>query len=207
MLFSPRGHDASQITLALGTAASYPRACQALGAMLSKGALNPADITVLFKMFTSMDPPPVELVSRFSDPLPVGRRAARRAAFLPGAFLVRERRFLLRRAGPASARAQPRVEGGPRAACCFADPRAGLPGPVHAVPLQAGGPHQPGPQAQVHPHPGVRGERGGDLEEGAARAQRPGLRGRRPSLRSFGNWAAGSEGPSSRKAFSSVCIT
>ncbi|XP_019612714.1 negative elongation factor C/D isoform X3 [Rhinolophus sinicus] len=57
-----RGHDASQITLALGTAASYPRACQALGAMLSKGALNPADITVLFKMFTSMDPPPVELI-------------------------------------------------------------------------------------------------------------------------------------------------
>lgn len=59
---SPRGHDASQITLALGTAAAYPRACQALGAMLSKGALNPADITVLFKMFSSMDPPPVELV-------------------------------------------------------------------------------------------------------------------------------------------------
>ncbi|KAL7833187.1 hypothetical protein SRHO_G00302050 [Serrasalmus rhombeus] len=56
------GHDASQITLALGTAAAYPRACQALGAMLSKGALNPADITVLFKMFSSMDPPPVELI-------------------------------------------------------------------------------------------------------------------------------------------------
>lgn len=65
-----RGHDASQITLALGTAAAYPRACQALGAMLSKGALNPADITVLFKMFSSMDPPPVELVRKsrtFSD--------------------------------------------------------------------------------------------------------------------------------------------
>ncbi|XP_068120609.1 negative elongation factor C/D isoform X2 [Hyperolius riggenbachi] len=57
-----KGHDASQITLALGTAASYPRACQALGAMLSKGALNPADITVLYKMFTSMDAPPVELI-------------------------------------------------------------------------------------------------------------------------------------------------
>ncbi|XP_056294204.1 negative elongation factor C/D isoform X1 [Pseudoliparis swirei] len=56
------GQDASQITLALGTAAAYPRACQALGAMLSKGALNPADITVLFKMFSSMDPPPVELI-------------------------------------------------------------------------------------------------------------------------------------------------
>lgn len=67
-MLSARGHDASQITLALGTAASYPRACQALGAMLSKGALNPADITVLFKMFTSMDPPPVELVS-VSPPL------------------------------------------------------------------------------------------------------------------------------------------
>lgn len=62
-----RGHDASQITLALGTAAAYPRACQALGAMLSKGALNPADITVLFKMFSSMDPPPVELVSAFVE--------------------------------------------------------------------------------------------------------------------------------------------
>ena len=65
-IVSSRGHDASQITLTLGTAASYPRACQALGAMLSKGALNPADITVLFKMFTSMDPPPVELVSGLS---------------------------------------------------------------------------------------------------------------------------------------------
>lgn len=66
LCFLTRGHDASQITLALGTAASYPRACQALGAMLSRGALNPADITVLFKMFTSMDPPPVELVSCLS---------------------------------------------------------------------------------------------------------------------------------------------
>lgn len=62
VIIMSRGHDASQITLALGTAAAYPRACQALGAMLSKGALNPADITVLFKMFSSMDPPPVELV-------------------------------------------------------------------------------------------------------------------------------------------------
>uniref|UniRef100_A0A8C4NHA9 Negative elongation factor complex member C/D n=1 Tax=Eptatretus burgeri TaxID=7764 RepID=A0A8C4NHA9_EPTBU len=57
-----RGHDVSQITLALGNASAYPRACQALGAMLSKAALNPADITTLYKMFTSLDPPPVELV-------------------------------------------------------------------------------------------------------------------------------------------------
>lgn len=70
--FVPSGHDASQITLALGTAAAYPRACQALGAMLSKGALNPADITVLFKMFSSMDPPPVELVRVHFGPARVG---------------------------------------------------------------------------------------------------------------------------------------
>ncbi|MBW03297.1 Negative elongation factor C/D, partial [Eschrichtius robustus] len=57
-----RGRDASRISLALGTAASYPQLCQALGAMLSKGALNPADITVLFNLFTSVDPPPVELI-------------------------------------------------------------------------------------------------------------------------------------------------
>lgn len=57
------GHDASRIPLALGRAASYPRLCQALGAMLSKEALNPADITVLYNLFvTSRDPPPVELI-------------------------------------------------------------------------------------------------------------------------------------------------
>ncbi|CAB1315167.1 unnamed protein product [Coregonus sp. 'balchen'] len=48
------GHDASQITLALGTAAAYPRACQALGAMLSKGALNPADITIRVPAFLDL---------------------------------------------------------------------------------------------------------------------------------------------------------
>ena len=35
------------ITLALSGAASYPRACMALSAMLSRNALNPADITVV----------------------------------------------------------------------------------------------------------------------------------------------------------------
>ncbi|CAM9256748.1 negative elongation factor C/D [Lampetra fluviatilis] len=75
-----RGHDVSQITLALGSAASYPRACQALGAMLSKGALNPADITVLYKMFTSLDPPPVELVR-----VPAFMDLFMQALFKPGA--------------------------------------------------------------------------------------------------------------------------
>ncbi|XP_070575562.1 negative elongation factor D-like [Ptychodera flava] len=57
-----RGYDVSGIGLALTTAALYPRACQAIAAMLSRNALNPADITVLFKMYSSPDPPPVELI-------------------------------------------------------------------------------------------------------------------------------------------------
>lgn len=63
------GHDATPITMALNGAAAYPRACQALSAMLSKNALNPADITVLYKMYQSSDPPPVELlrVPQFLD--------------------------------------------------------------------------------------------------------------------------------------------
>ena len=35
------------ITMALSGAAAYPRACQALSSMLSKNALNPADITIV----------------------------------------------------------------------------------------------------------------------------------------------------------------
>jgi len=57
-----RGMDVTPITLALSGAAAYPRACQALSSMLSRSALNPADITVLHKMYSSADPPPVELI-------------------------------------------------------------------------------------------------------------------------------------------------
>jgi negative elongation factor C/D len=57
-----RGMDVTPITLALSGAAAYPRACQALSSMLSRNALNPADITVLHKMYTSGDPPPVDLI-------------------------------------------------------------------------------------------------------------------------------------------------
>ena len=42
-----RGLDVTPITLALNGAAAYPRACQALLSMLSRNALNPADITVV----------------------------------------------------------------------------------------------------------------------------------------------------------------
>lgn len=57
-----RGMEVTPIIMALSNAATYPRACQALSSMLSRNELNPADITVLFKMFTSQDPPPVELI-------------------------------------------------------------------------------------------------------------------------------------------------
>lgn len=56
------GHDPTPITMALNGAAAYPRACQALSAMLSRDALNPADVTVLHKMYQAPDPPPVELL-------------------------------------------------------------------------------------------------------------------------------------------------
>ena len=42
-----RGLDVTPITLALSGAAAYPRACQALSSMLSRNALNPADVTVV----------------------------------------------------------------------------------------------------------------------------------------------------------------
>ncbi|KAL4235100.1 hypothetical protein ACF0H5_006738 [Mactra antiquata] len=59
-----RGLDVTPITLALSGAAAYPRACQALSSMLSKKALNPADITVLYKMYSDNQypPPPVDLI-------------------------------------------------------------------------------------------------------------------------------------------------
>lgn len=57
-----REMDVTPITLALSGAAAYPRACQALSSMLSKNALNPADITILYKMYMEMNPPPVDLI-------------------------------------------------------------------------------------------------------------------------------------------------
>lgn len=48
--------------MALNGASAYPQACQALTAMLSKNSLNPADITVLYRNYTSTDPPPIDLV-------------------------------------------------------------------------------------------------------------------------------------------------
>ncbi|CAG2106667.1 unnamed protein product [Medioppia subpectinata] len=63
------GHDATPILLALNGAAAHPRVSQALSAMLAKNALNPADITVLYKAYQAPDAPPVELlrVPQFLD--------------------------------------------------------------------------------------------------------------------------------------------
>lgn len=46
-----RGLDVTPITLALSGAAAYPRACQALSSMLSRKALNPADMTQVSDLF------------------------------------------------------------------------------------------------------------------------------------------------------------
>ncbi|GLH09589.1 hypothetical protein R5R35_004636 [Gryllus longicercus] len=55
-------HDVTPITMALNGAAGYPQACQALTSMLSRNALNPADITVLFRNYSAADPPPIDLI-------------------------------------------------------------------------------------------------------------------------------------------------
>ncbi|CAK8695731.1 negative elongation factor D-like [Clavelina lepadiformis] len=57
-----KGHDVTHITLALSGASAYPRAQQSIMSMLSKGQLNPGDITVLHKLYSSDDPPPVNLI-------------------------------------------------------------------------------------------------------------------------------------------------
>lgn len=74
----------------------------------------------------------------------------------PSAFPIRA--LQLGKPGPPSS--------SPLSSVLFLDPGAGLPGPVHAVALQAWSQDQPGPQAQVHPHSGICRQCGRDLEEG-----------------------------------------
>ncbi|XP_071544646.1 negative elongation factor D-like isoform X2 [Panulirus ornatus] len=54
--------NVTPIQLALNGAMAHPRAAQALAPMLARNALNPADMTVLFKLYSSPDPPPVDLL-------------------------------------------------------------------------------------------------------------------------------------------------
>jgi len=56
-------HDVTPITMALTTGFQHTRAVQALQSMLSRNALNPADIVVLHKLYNhATDPPPVDLI-------------------------------------------------------------------------------------------------------------------------------------------------
>ncbi|KAG7163908.1 Negative elongation factor D-like [Homarus americanus] len=56
------GLNVTPIQLALNGAMAHPRAAQALAPMLARNALNPADMTVLFKLYSATDPPPVDLI-------------------------------------------------------------------------------------------------------------------------------------------------
>ena len=56
------GHDATPIIMALNSAWAHPKAAAALSAMLARNSLNPADITALHKLYSSPDPPPVDLL-------------------------------------------------------------------------------------------------------------------------------------------------
>ena len=55
-------HDVTPITMALTTGFQHTRAVQALQSMLSRNNLNPADITVLHRLYSQPDPPPVDLI-------------------------------------------------------------------------------------------------------------------------------------------------
>ncbi|RWS31801.1 negative elongation factor C/D-like protein, partial [Leptotrombidium deliense] len=79
------GHDATPIVMALNGAWAHARISQALSAMLAKNALNPADITVLYKSYQANDPPPVDLlrIPQFLDLLLT-------ALFKPGSKLHSE---------------------------------------------------------------------------------------------------------------------
>ena len=46
------------MTLNFGGVGAYPRLFEALGAMLSRGTLNPADISILHKLYSDLAPPP-----------------------------------------------------------------------------------------------------------------------------------------------------
>lgn len=48
--------------MTLNGSAAYPQACDALTSMLSRNLLNPADINVLYRNYSTPDPPPIDLI-------------------------------------------------------------------------------------------------------------------------------------------------
>jgi len=55
-------YNVTPICLSLCGASSHPRAAVALAPMLTRNALNPADISALHKLYTAPDPPPPDLI-------------------------------------------------------------------------------------------------------------------------------------------------
>lgn len=56
------GLNITPITMALNNSSPHPGASQALTSMLSRNSLNPADITVLYRHYSSSEPPPIDLI-------------------------------------------------------------------------------------------------------------------------------------------------
>jgi len=79
------GHDVTPITMALMAGFQHSRAAQCLSSMLSRDALNPADIVQLHKLYNSNDPPPVELIR-----IPQFLNLLTDALFKPGSKLNQE---------------------------------------------------------------------------------------------------------------------
>ena len=78
-------HDVTPITMALMAGFQHTRAAQCLSSMLSRDALNPADIVQLHKLYNSSDPPPVELLR-----IPQFLQLLIDALFKPGSKLNQE---------------------------------------------------------------------------------------------------------------------
>eukprot|EP00096_Caligus_rogercresseyi_P008911 TRINITY_DN2913_c0_g1_i1.p1 TRINITY_DN2913_c0_g1~~TRINITY_DN2913_c0_g1_i1.p1 ORF type:complete len:612 (-),score=242.13 TRINITY_DN2913_c0_g1_i1:93-1928(-) len=78
-------HDVTPITLSLLSGFTHSRAGSALGSMLSKQTLNPADILTLYKLYNQVDPPPVSLIR-----IPGFLRLLIDALFKPGSKINQE---------------------------------------------------------------------------------------------------------------------
>ncbi|CAF0753316.1 unnamed protein product, partial [Didymodactylos carnosus] len=58
------GHNVTEIALTLDGTTQYPKVYQPLCAMLTKNALNPADVIALYKIYQGTDAPPVDLIRK-----------------------------------------------------------------------------------------------------------------------------------------------
>eukprot|EP00088_Acartia_fossae_P013799 TRINITY_DN17301_c0_g1_i1.p1 TRINITY_DN17301_c0_g1~~TRINITY_DN17301_c0_g1_i1.p1 ORF type:complete len:589 (+),score=153.64 TRINITY_DN17301_c0_g1_i1:41-1807(+) len=78
-------HDVTPITMALMAGFQHSKAAHNLSSMLSRNALNPADIVQLHRLYNSSDPPPVELIR-----IPQFLQLLIDALFKPGAKINQE---------------------------------------------------------------------------------------------------------------------